>query len=194
MTPRRKRSRRVNLAIMGAAAFTLAACKHDTVETKVFPSVEDCKQASTGGDGSLSAAECQAAFDEALQEHRKAAPSYTDQALCEEQHGTGSCVADDRQGGGGSFFMPLLAGYMIGNLLGGGRGLASARPLYRTGGGGFSTPNGNAVFNANRGTAKVSPKAFAPVTASGIAKPMSRSAVAARGGFGATGAGRGFGG
>ena len=177
----RKRSRAAP-AVMLAGAVGLSACQDDRVDTAVFPTEERCVAAAQEGDVWFSEADCAEGAEAARAEHERTAPRYDDKALCEEQHG-GECYAEERPGGGGgSIFLPLIAGYMLGNLMSG-RG---AQPLYRTPGGGFSNAAGSATFGSNLGRAKVSPAGFRAAPATAGAAPLTRAAVASRGGFGAS--------
>ncbi|SFG70620.1 Uncharacterized conserved protein YgiB, involved in bioifilm formation, UPF0441/DUF1190 family [Palleronia marisminoris] len=185
----RKRARATRLVLLGSAAFGLAACQEEQVEATVFPSVEECRALADLPENDFTAEECAQGFDEAQAIHAESAPRYEDQALCEEQHG-GECVAE-QSAGGGSIFLPLLAGYMIGNMLGG-RGMA-AQPLYRTGGGRYATPSGGTSVSGLRGTTQVRPASFAASPSTRTAAPLTRSTVNSRGGFGASRTGGGFG-
>lgn len=190
----RKRSRVVALSIVGAAAFALAGCQEETVEAQAFPDLQSCK-AAVGGE--LTAAACDTAFAEAEALHVETAPRYDSQQVCEEQHGVGACgtEAEAEQGGSGSIFMPLLAGYLIGSLLGGRSGFAAAQPLYRTPDGRFTNATGASVFSSNKGRAQLGVNQFTRPQATVGKPPMTKATVAARGGFGATGGARGtFGG
>ena len=192
----RKRSRAVRVVLLGSAAFGLAACQpEEQVEAEVFPSVEEC-QAVAGLDGNdFTAEDCESGFAEAQAIHAESAPRYADRDVCETEHG-GECVVETRSDGT-SIFLPLLAGYMIGNMLGG-RGMA-AQPLYRNSAGRYSTPGGRTTLSGLRGSTQVRPGSFAANPSTRTAAPLSRQAVQSRGGFGAsrTGGGlgtRGFGG
>ena len=177
--------------LLGAATLALAGCEDTSVETLVFPDLASC-EAQAAADG-LSEADCEAALAEAEAEHEATAPRYDDLALCEEQHGAGACAAEPAPGGG-SIFLPLLAGYMMGRALGGG-GFAS-RPLVGSGAGGVATTDGGTRLGGTRGSFRAAPAAFTPAPATATrAAPLTRATVARTGGFGAapTGA-RGFGG
>ncbi len=194
--PPRKRARHARVLLLGTAAFGLAACQpEEQVDATVFPSVEECRALAALPENDFTAEDCAAGLEEAQAIHRESAPRYEDEALCEEQHG-GECVVETRSDGS-SVFLPLLAGYMIGNMLGG-RGYA-AKPLYRTPGGRFATPGGGTVLSGLRGKTQLRPNSFAASSSTRAAAPLSRAAVQSRGGFGAsrTGGGigaRGFGG
>ena len=189
----RPRSRSVALCILGAGAFALAGCEEEKVDAQAYPDLQSCTQAADQG-GLLSAGECETAFAEAEALHEESAPRYDSLAVCEAQHGEGACGSEQQvaDGGSGSIFMPLLAGYLIGNMLGGRGGMASAQPLYKTPDGRFSNAAGTSVYSGNSGKAKLNPSSFArPATTLGKA-PMSRATAASRGGLGKTGASRGM--
>ncbi|MES2667946.1 MAG: DUF1190 domain-containing protein [Pseudomonadota bacterium] len=194
-----KRSSHVSVVILGAAAFALAGCQETQTEAAAFPDVASCKAAAESG-GWFSAADCDATFAEAKALHEETAPRYESQELCEAEHGAAACGADTAaggadsvsgSGGGGMGFMPFFMGYMIGQAFGGGRPIA--QPVVSKAGGGFATPGGSSIGQLNS-SGKVSAAAFdkAPVT-KGVA-PMTKTQVAARGGFGASAASRSVGG
>lgn len=187
-----KRSKTVALSILGATAFALAGCREEQVDAQAYPDLASCKAAADQG-GLLTAAECDTAFAEAMELHEEAAPRYASLDVCEEQHGEGACGSEQQvtDGGSGSIFMPLLAGYLIGNMLGGRGGMAAAQPLYRTPDGRFTNATGSNVYSGNAGKTKLNASSFArPPTTAGAA-PMSRATAASRGGFGSTGGVRG---
>ncbi|QFS83248.1 hypothetical protein FIU97_10455 [Roseivivax sp. THAF40] len=191
-----KRSNRVAIAIVGAAAFTLAGCREEQVDAAAFPDLQSClDQASPSG--MVTAQDCETSFAQAEALHVEAAPRYDSLAVCEEQHGEGACGSEAAatQGGSSGIFMPLLAGYLIGNAMSGRAGMAAAQPLYKTSDGRYTNAARTSVFSNNRGATKMSTSQFLrPATTMGQT-PMTRATAASRGGFGASGAGRtGFGG
>lgn len=186
----RKRARTARYVLLGTAAFGLAACQPEQeVEATVFPSVEECKAVADLPENDFTAEDCEAGFAEAQQVHAESAPRYAEESLCEAEHG-GDCVEETRSDGS-SIFLPLLAGYMIGNMLGG-RGYA-AKPLYRTGAGRFATPGGGTILSGLRGKASLRPAAFSAAPNTRTAAPLTRSSVQSRGGFGAARTSGGFG-
>ncbi len=191
-----KRSNRVAIAILGAAAFTLAGCRDEKVDAEAFPDLQSCTDAAARG-GQFSAQDCETAFAEAETLHAEAAPRYDSLEVCEEQHGVGACgtEAGMTQGGSGGIFMPLLAGYLIGNMLGGRSGMSAAQPLYKTSDGRFTNAARSTTYSTNSGAAKLSTSQFTrPATTAGKA-PMTRATATSRGGFGRAGGVRsGFGG
>lgn len=165
-----KRSRSVKLVAMGTGLLLVAACEEAKVDTALFESVKQCT-----GLG-FSEQECVANFNQAQQTHIVAAPKYTSQADCEADFGAEKCeVAPQRTTSGGSVFMPLMAGYMMGSMLsGGGRG----QPLYRSAGEAstFRTADNKAVGNTVGRT---------QVAQSATKTPTTKTRTTSRGGFGA---------
>ncbi|TYB88406.1 DUF1190 domain-containing protein [Oceaniovalibus sp. ACAM 378] len=191
-----KRSNRVAIAILGAAAFTLAGCRDEQVDAEAFPDLQSCTDEAPRG-GIFSSQDCEEAFAAAEALHVDAAPRYDSQAVCEEQHGAGACgtEATTTQGGSGSIFMPLMAGYLIGNMLGGRAGMSAGQPLYKTSDGKFTNAARSSTFSANKGATKLSTSQFTRPTSTAGKAPMSRATANSRGGFGKAGTGRtGFGG
>lgn len=193
----RKRSSTVTLSILGAASFALAGCKEEQVDAQAFPDLASCQAAATDG-GLFTADQCQQAFAEAETLHVEAAPRYESLAVCEEQHGQGNCGSEAEQvqnGGSGSIFMPLLAGYLIGNMLGrAGGGMAASQPMYRNASGGFTNAARTSSFSANQGRGTMSTQQFTRPAATMGKAPMTRATAASRGGFGSTGGTRSVGG
>ena len=192
----KKRSRTAALVIVGAASFALAGCREETVEAQAFPDLQSCQDAA--GSGSLfSGEDCAAAFEEAKTLNVETAPRYDSLQVCEAEFGEGNCSTEAQAapGGSGSIFMPLLAGYLIGNMLGGNRGVAS-QPLYRTKDGRFTNPAGTAAYSNNTGKAKLKSSAFAKAPVTLGKPPMTKTTAASRGGFGksSTRSSRSFGG
>lgn len=191
-----KRSNRVAIAILGATAFALAGCREEQVDAKAFPDLQTCTNEAMQG-GMFSAQDCEAAITEAETLHVEAAPRYDSLEVCEEQHGEGACgsEASATQGGSGSIFMPLLAGYLIGNMLSGRAGMSAGQPLYKTSGGQFTNAAQSSTFSNNSGAAKLNTSQFTRPAATIGKAPMNRAAAVSRGGFGNSVGGRtGFGG
>lgn len=188
----RKRSRHVALILAGTATLSLAACKDDRVDAQAFPDLPSCIAAAQENGLWFSEDDCRKNFAEAEQNYAETAPRYDGLALCEQEHGKGNCQADPaaQQSGGGSVFMPLMMGYLMGSMLSRGGGVFS-QPLSRTADGGYATPNGQQRFSSNSATGKVATSAFNRAPATLGKAPMSRAQVAARGGFGAARTGGG---
>ena len=186
-----KRSRHVSVALLGAAAFTLMACQEENqTDASAFPDVQSC-MAAASKDGWFSKEDCEATFAEAQKLHEETAPRYESKELCEQEHGAGNCGGEQTAsagGGMGSIFLPLMAGYLIGNMLGGGRPMA--QPLVTKPGGGYATPSGGTTLSSNTGTGKMSNQAFAKAPSTVGKPPMTQAQVSSRGGFGSAAAGR----
>lgn len=185
--PRRKRSTRVALFLAGATAMTLSACQEEKVDAQSFPDLQSCVAAANENGIWFTEADCRAQFAAAEAAYVETAPRYESQALCEQEHGEGKCGADPvaaPTGGGGGIFMPLLTGFLIGNMLS--RGGVFGQPLLNTRGGGYATPSGNQTFASNNARGKVAPANFARATPTVGRPPMTQADVARRGGFGAS--------
>lgn len=188
-----KRSRTVALFILGATAFALAGCVEEEVDASAFPDLTSCKDAANAG-GAFSSLECDTAFAAAQQLQAETAPRYDSLEVCEAQHGPGSC-GDEAQvtgtTGGGGIFMPLLAGYLIGNMMSRGATASPAvQPLYKTADGRFTNATGSSTFRSNTGTGKLAASQLAKPPATIGKAPMTKATVASRGGFGGAAAGR----
>ena len=181
-----KRSTSVALFLAGATAFALAGCREETVDAQAFPDLQSCLD--TAGAGSLfSAEDCRKGFAEAAALNAETAPRYDSLEVCEAQYGAGNCAseAEATTGGSGSIFMPLLAGYLLGNMLGGGRGLG-AQPLHRTADGRFTNPAGTASYANNTGKGQIGTAAFAKAPSTIGKPPMTKATAVQSGGFGAS--------
>ncbi|GAA4221019.1 uncharacterized protein YgiB involved in biofilm formation [Sagittula marina] len=191
-----KRSRHVAIAILGAAAFTVAGCREEQVDAAAFPDLQSCQDQVQPG-GMFSAQDCETAFADAQTLHVESAPRYDSLTVCEEQHGEGACgtEAAATSGGSGGIFMPLLAGYLMGSMLSGRSGMAASQPLYKTSDGRFTNAARTSTFSSNSGATKMGTSQFVRPTSTAGKAPMSRATATSRGGFGTTGSGRtGFGG
>ncbi|WP_298444495.1 DUF1190 domain-containing protein [uncultured Ferrimonas sp.] len=134
---------------------------------------------------------CEQIFGSAQMDHLATAPRFTSQADCETEFGPEACTPapEGAQGnpegnqadGGGSWFMPMMMGYMMGNMLSGGRSTKYA-PVYGSRSktsplrGKLFTGNGTVVGKAGDRTVRTSPSAFN--------KPSAPTRVTRSGGFG----------
>ena len=168
-----KRSRSLKLALMGASALTLVACD-DPQDVAIFESVEQCVRQDGFG-----MEDCKANMETAKAEHVRVAPKYTSAADCEADFGTEQCeTAPQKTQNGGSVFMPLMMGYMMGNMLSG-RSRVATQPLYRSKDDrkNFRTAD-NKKISGKTGISKVSSK---------VARaPSTKTSTIRRGGFGST--------
>jgi len=127
-----KRSKRVNLLLMGSAALALAGCGEEEAEQAgVYESVEECVSG-----GMYTETFCRESFEQANKLHPQMAPRYASAKDCEADFGANHCQGAPPPTGvaasadsGGSFWMPLMAGFMVSQALGAiGR---AGQPLYR---------------------------------------------------------------
>ena len=116
-----KRSQHINLASMrkafkvkplalGIASIVLAGCGEDTEQAKIYSSIEDCKQ-----DYPDAVAQCESAYQSALEEAQRTSPRFNTQYDCEYEFGSNQCRQVETSSG--SFFMPFMAGFMVSQLL-----------------------------------------------------------------------------
>ncbi|MCO1333326.1 DUF1190 domain-containing protein [Microbulbifer sp. OS29] len=155
---------------LGVAA-ALVGCSSDE-EVKVVSSVDDCVTKTQ-----LDKAQCEAAYQRALDEAERTGPKYSRAAQCEAEFG--SC----HQSSGG-FWMPLMTGFMVASMLNDrDRGYYSSgyNPVYRYSGSRYRdrlmTADGQVIGNYGRSSYKVGKSAMEP-------KPKVTKTVS-RGGFGA---------
>lgn len=108
---------------LGVTVVTLAGCGNQE-EVNVVSSVEECASKTE-----LNLMECEAAYQKAVAEAERTGPKYNSRAQCEAEFGRGQCGAS-RSGG---VFMPMMAGFMVGQMLSGSSnyGGASYNPVYR---------------------------------------------------------------
>lgn len=167
-----KRSKSIALVMMGAGSLLLTACEEPTVEARVYKDIGQCLD-----DPAMDAAACEENLRAAEQQHAAVAPKYTDQAACEADFGADQCEpAPYRTDSGGSVFMPMMMGYMMGSMLG--RSSVAAQPLYR------SADDPKAYRTAdNRNVGAATGKTT--VAKSAAASPAAKPYTVSRGGFGA---------
>lgn len=159
---------------MGAASLTLAACEEESVATQIYESVEQCTQASV-----FSESQCVADFANAAQMHEEVAPKYTSVTDCEADFGAGQCKTSETYSsqGGGGIFLPLMAGYLMGNMMSGGGRSAATQPLYRSGDDRSGFRTGQNVRVGDKVGANTAPK-------SAVSSVRPNLAAVPRGGFG----------
>lgn len=185
-----KRSRVAMAGLVGFAALTLSACNEEKTEASVFSSEAECRADAAKPDSWWTESECAASFAQAQDRHLNNAPRYDAKEVCEEQHGVGMCESDVTQAGGGSsssIFMPLMAGYFLGNMMNNNsNNYQSSRPVYPAATGGYRTADGKTKVSSLSGKTSFAASSFKPA-AKTINKPaMSKASVSSRGGFGAS--------
>ncbi len=190
---RMKRSRSLQLtSLMATASFSLAACGApqvavpEPVPALAYTSLDECKAAND-----VTAAECDAAEANARTKAEQTAPRYATQSECEGAWGPDQCRPN--QQGGGSFFTPLLTGFVIGQMLNGG-GYRGGGALYRDRNGQFQNGYGGGYVARDYRTGRqiANGRDYGDVARQAPSRAQSRTTVVSRGGFG--GGGRGYGG
>jgi uncharacterized protein YgiB involved in biofilm formation len=174
------------VALAVSAVFMLAACEQADETVSMYQNADDCSAANPG-----KSAQCTTAFNSAKEEAVKTAPKYASREDCVAEFGEGQCQQAPAQAGvgttnaesqsSGSFWMPLMAGYMMGRMMGGGMGqqqpLFSSKNPASPANGKFVDATGKSYGAATPGRTMTVPKtALAP-------KPATTSTVT-RGGFG----------
>ena len=101
------------LSVAIAATISLSACSSGTQEAAVYRSIDDCNDSNPGQKEA-----CQLAFENAEKEAERTAPKYRSQRDCEDEFGYDRCRRHSSSSG---VFMPMMAGFMIGRMLNGGR-------------------------------------------------------------------------
>lgn len=184
-----KRSRKAALILMAPALpFMLAGCGEEPSQAVVFTSAEECSSFSTVA----AADQCLADFKAAQALHPQVAPKYANKAECEADFGAGQCETAPEQHSSGSFFMPLMMGYLAGQMLnrqGAAPGAAAnaarngvqSQPLYKS-------ADDRSTFRTATNTPVARQTGPAAVRPSQV-QPRA-SAIAQRGGFGAQAASR----
>lgn len=101
----------------------LSGCStNDTTVADIYLDAEHCIENNPEQEDA-----CRASYSEAVAESERTAPKYASQQDCEAEFGSENCQSVERAEGG-SFFMPLMAGYMLGQLMNGQR--RAVNPLY----------------------------------------------------------------
>lgn len=102
------------LGSIAATSLALAGCAGEPPGEVLFSSVDQCITA--GMDEQV----CQAGYQDAMQAHLANSPQFDGLAACEAEYGEGQCTEQANTattGGGGSFFTPFLAGYLLSSTL-----------------------------------------------------------------------------
>ncbi|MEJ4045632.1 DUF1190 family protein [Erwinia sp. SLM-02] len=173
------------VALAVTAVIMLAGCEQTDESVSMYMNADDCSSANPG-----KSEQCTVAFNKAKEEAVKTAPKYASREDCVAEFGEGQCQQAPAQAGvttnaenqsSGSFWMPLMAGYMMGRMMSGGMGqqqpLFSSKNPASPANGKFVDAAGKSYGPAASGRTMTVPKtAMAP-------KPATTSTVT-RGGFG----------
>lgn len=165
-----KKSRSIRLVLLGSASFALAACGDNgpPKDARFFSNIQDCSAV-------YDVSTCIDAQKQSEQAFLAEAPKFSRREECEAQFGAGNCETRETAAGGGSFVMPMLMGYMLGNALGGSR---FNQPVYRGPNNTAVMPNRGRLYNIGN---------FAVVGRSTASfRPAAQITSIQRGGFGST--------
>lgn len=182
----RRLSRLTPVAIAISTVLMLSGCEEVSDQTvSMYQNAQDCSVANPN-----LTEQCTTAYNQAKAEALKTAPKYSSREDCVAEFGESQCTAVTPEEAGvtgqqyqqsGSMWMPLLAGYMFGRMMGG-AGFAS-QPLFTSknpaspASGRFVDATGRNYGAANYGkTMSVDKTALAP-------KPATTTTTT-RGGFG----------
>lgn len=204
------------ILLASAAALALAACEDKSTGLSEF--IRDEAQCASQSDPSA----CRQALMDARTAHARTAPAFATREACETAFGAQNCQAAEGmpsaqqveaarahdpnqpqqvQQAGGGYFLPLLMGYMMGRMAGGGM---AAQPVYRdtqnrayTGAG--SRPLGrfdDRLMPPPRAAGQTAAVPRGPQQTAGAPVQERRAATqpVQRGGFGSSGMGRAGGG
>ena len=162
-------------ALMSVSAIALSACEEQKVDAAIFDTLQQCIN-----EPGMLREDCERSHAEAKAQHAAVAPKYTSAADCQAEFGVGRCEQAPYQSStGGSIFMPLMMGYMMGSMLNG-RSIGNSQPLYRTAKqpGTYRTAD-----NRKAGTAT----GRTQVARSATSRPSVKTSTIRRGGFGSSG-------
>ena len=162
------------ILMMSVSLIALTACEEPKVDASIYESIDQCKK-----DPLNTSDQCEGSFKEASSQHSSVAPKYSSIEDCQVDFGPGKCEkAPYKTSSGGSVFMPLMMGYMMGSMIGG-RGSMMSQPLYRS----AQSPNSfRTAENQNVGSKTGGTK----VARSATSRPSFKSATRSRGGFGSS--------
>jgi uncharacterized protein YgiB involved in biofilm formation len=197
-----KRSKTARLIMMApAAGMILAGCGEKPVQVQVFNTPDECAAYYNPP------AECKAAFEQAKALHPQVAPRYSSKTECEADFGSGQCETapvlaantseqpqpQSQQSSG--FFMPMMMGFMAGQMLN--RGGMTANPAQQTASASrnpvpsqplYKSRDDRTTFRTATNTAVATQPGPASIRPSAVQpKPAT---LARRGGFGAQAASR----
>jgi len=133
-----KRSRSIQLVLMGTVPLLLSACDPPAPPAAPPPQAAVAYQGLTQciSDGKVSADICEKAYADAVQAQYRDGPRFDSLDDCQAQYGYDQCHHVQTASGG--WFMPALAGFMVGRALGNhgfnygyGYGGGFGQPLYQ---------------------------------------------------------------
>lgn len=112
-----KRSKAINLVLLGSCVLALAGCDEKKDHHAMgFKDEQECQKVHT-------VEECKKALEEGKRQYAQSAPKFISKEECEKQYGASKCVEAPgaHHEGGHSMFMPMMMGFMMGRMMGGGQ-------------------------------------------------------------------------
>lgn len=172
-----KKSHSIRLVLLGGATMMLAACGEDDQvpkDARFFSDVKDCAAV-------YSESTCLDAKTQSEKDYLAQAPRFSRKEECEKEFGAGNCETPATASTGGlGFFMPMMMGYMLGNMMGGSSNRFNA-PVYRG-------VDNTAVMPRNGKFLNVGSFAGAGARSATAFRPAAQVAPVSRSGFGSTAA------
>lgn len=174
------------LALAISTVFMLTGCEKSDETVAMYQNADDCSRSNPSMREQYTTT-----YHKALKEAEKTAPKYATREDCVAEFGDAQCTQAPAQAGmaagsesSGSVWMPLMAGYMMGRMMGG-AGIAQ-QPLFTS---------QNTASPANGKFVDATGKSYGAVTAGGRTTTVPKTAMApkpavthtiTRGGFGET--------
>lgn len=186
-----KRSKKAALVLMvPVATLLLAGCGEESQQAMVFSDPSECSAA-----GLNDTAQCNADYAAAQALHPQVAPKYLNKQECEVDFGAGNCeTAPQQTTSGGSVFMPMMMGYLAGQMMN--RGGSNFQQPAGAGAGGSTVPT-QPLYKSrdDRGTFRTATntpvaKTIGPITLKPSQVKPQVGQVVRRGGFGQQAAAR----
>lgn len=166
------------VAMAVSAVFMLSGCEQKDEKVSMYMNADQCSQANPG-----QSAQCTTAYNNAVKEAARTAPKYASREDCVAEFGENQCQQVPAAAGAdtqhsSSPWMPLMAGYMMGRMMGGmSQPLFTPRNPASPARGQFVDASGRSYGPAYGGRSMTVPKtAMAP-------KPATTRTIT-RGGFG----------
>ena len=193
-----KRTRTLALTgLMAMGGVSLTACgdqpnvtiadQGKPVDAYTYQSLQECKDKNEVPDSACETGDKKAKEDEAAE------AKYADNKTCEDVYGPGQCVPRS-SAGGGSFWGPLVTGFVVGQMMNGGWGGGGMYRDWRSGG--YYTRGGGPVYtDYSTGRTRIGSRSFDPPdTIRAPERMQTRSSVISRGGFGGRMSSKSYGG
>jgi uncharacterized protein YgiB involved in biofilm formation len=168
-----KKSHSIRLVLLGGASVALTTCDDGGVQSKdarFYPTVNECT-------ADLGAKPCEDAKAVADKTQAAEAPRFSRKVQCEQEFGAGNCESR-QEAGGGSFFMPMMMGYMVGSMMSGNR---FSQPVYRGPDNTAVMPSGGRLLNVGHFDSLGAGLGTRPAF-----RPAAQITEVSRGGFGST--------